>query len=266
MPKPRIEIAGYRDPDGELYLTVVGDGETATPDLERIVDPGRGGPHSPHGWAVEERVAIITEGASPAWVAAIREYLGQAQEAGHMTDGSCHAINAQPGTPDADLDPQVWIGDGVFAATEPGTGLVWDNTARAGMALRAVHASATLPTDTPDATRAAAALCAHLGIDPALWAGVDADTHTQVAHLLADLMHLADARDLDIGSDLGSAAADESNGILHPQIVELNQALRTASTQDWADLLSQSWPTIAARAIRRHQAQVLGTRTGVRPA
>lgn len=255
MSKPRVEIAGYRDPDGEVHLSVVIDGQLVTPDLNVIVDPGSGGLVSPQDWAGFERDVLASPDASPVWLAEVGNYLDGVENAGYIDGDRYTAIDAQPGVPDDELDPRVWIGEGVIGHVASGQGLVWDNTARAGMALRAIQASDGVPEDTPAATPTQAALCGHLAIDPALWAGVDADTSVHAAQLLADLMHLADARNVDIGGP----PPNGPGATLHPRITRLIGTVRTACTQDWVDTLTQPWDHITRQAARRHQAQTRGT-------
>lgn len=260
MTTPRIEIAGYRDPDGEVELAVFVDGVVVTPDIVDIVDPGRG--YTIQDWAEQIRDADAVPGASPAWAARIRQYYDQGEESKYVIAADYAAMDAEPGVPEAELNPAVWIGEGITEIDTPGAALVLNNTARAGLALRAVQASATLGAEVSgQLTRAAAAVAAYLDVDLDVRtvAGQHAPDYLAdvVADLLADLMHLADARNIDIG---GYAPQDPA-ATLYPQVTLLITALRAACTDEWEAALGQSWEDITRLATRRHQEQVHGTVT-----
>lgn len=260
MTTPRIEIAGYRDPDGEVDLAVFVDGKLVTPDIVDIVDPGRG--YTIQDWAEQIRHADTIPGASAAWAARIRQYYDQGEESEYVVAANYAAMDAEPGTPEAELNPTVWIGEGLTEIDTPGAGLVLNNTARAGLALRAVQASASLGAEVSgQLMRATAAVAAYLDVDLDIRTA-PGDHNAEhladvVADLLADLMHLADARNVDIG---GYAPQDPA-ATLHPQVTLLITALRAACTQEWEAALGQPWEDITRLATRRHQTQVRGTAT-----
>jgi hypothetical protein len=241
--RPRVEVAGYRDPDGGVTLTLFLNGEPVEPDALAIVDLGKVPPYT-----LEERVAV--DGATPAWVAAVREHYQSGADAGYAIPANFSAVDPQDLAVDHLLDPDVWIGEGVQGATQ-GPGLVRDNTARAGQALRAVLATADLDPECPAEECARHALAAYLDVEADSWSPEDnIQLAAQIGDLLSDVVHLSDARGLDIG---GEPPTEPNRTLLFFAVRRLNLALYEVCNNQWRPLLAEPWDEIVGSALRRYQ-------------
>lgn len=244
--EPRIEIAGYRDPDGEITLAVFLNGVQVQNVLTWIADPGTVTPYPLSQWRAEARHATQADG-TPAWTAQVIDFYTLAEK-NHTIDDTHPATDAQPDvTAVADFDPQKWDGDHESRNTGEPADIVHDNTRHAGFALaavtaahRAIQAGAT-NTGTAGATRLAYAHAVGY-VDTASLSIILTD-------LFTDLRHLADARSLDLDQQPHSDSPE-----LRTVIEAMLTALRHAAETTWAHEIDAtwSWRHGQSMALQRH--------------
>lgn len=248
LSNPKVEISGYRDPDGDVTLTVIVNGTKIDNVLIDIADPGAGYPYPLSEWRENMFRAWLT-GASPTWTAAAEQYYRMAEDR-YTLDDTMPAKDMQPGVAVAQLDIEAWSGDGKLRYGDGREAAEHDNTLRAAWALTAVLAAHDAMRDGADTLRVAE--IARTTFEATV--GTD-EFHTSVQDLISDLWHLADARHFSFYTQPGEDA-DELTRV----VWMLVQALREAVTGPWADRIEdgRTWDDIVTSAFRCYSEELRG--------
>jgi hypothetical protein len=224
---PIVEIAGYRDPDGDVTLRVFVNGVETTPVVD-IVDPGKSGPCKLSEWR-EHLLPLENSTGSPQWRKAVVEFHYDAEDCGHTTEDRTTATNPQPGVSDLTrLDPGLWIGSGELADKPVTVEQVAANyTTRAGWALFAVlaHHSRTAFGHRMFGLRDPYRLVPITGTYPAAAEAVAGyaqltspgarieELVVVLRDLLSDLRHLADARGIALAAPIDDQSPELARAI-----------------------------------------------------
>jgi hypothetical protein len=222
-----IEIAGYRDPDGEVYIDTFANGQPAAVIREDIVDPGAGYPYPLSEW--RRNIFDVGRGpGSPAWKRAMINNYHFAEDKYTEND----MLPAQDREPEVTAVDQFtverWIGDGKLILEPDNKAEIFaNNTIRAGQALFAVQAYHAMrqrqnlldglrdphriaPVTSTQYAAAAAAVGAYAQLT-APNASVE-NLPNLVMDLLADMQHLADAKDVELAAPLDNSDGTTSDG------------------------------------------------------